>query len=146
MTAVALPAPARRGWPVALLVIAAVALTVWSATALLPPGLWLAASWSPDLTDPGQLLFRHAFLPRLAVSWLAGAALGLAGTIFQQVLRNPLAEPTTLAPRPAPGWRWPPPACTPRRYWRMAARAWPWPAPPWPPSPCSAWPGAAWRR
>lgn len=96
MTAAAIPAPARRGWPVALIVAAALALTVWSAAALLPPGLWLTALWSPDLTDPGQLLFRHAFLPRLAVSWLAGAALGLAGTLFQQVLRNPLAEPTTL--------------------------------------------------
>jgi iron complex transport system permease protein len=96
MTAMAIPAPAWRGWPAALLVAAALALTLWSAAALLPPGLWLAAAWSPDLTDPGQLLFRHAFLPRLAVSWLAGAALGLAGTIFQQVLRNPLAEPTTL--------------------------------------------------
>ncbi|MBW8725193.1 MAG: Fe(3+)-hydroxamate ABC transporter permease FhuB [Inquilinus limosus] len=96
MTAVALPAPAWRGWPAALLVAAALVLTLWSAAALLPPGLWLAAAWAPDLTDPGQLLFRHAFLPRLAVSWLAGAALGLAGTIFQQVLRNPLAEPTTL--------------------------------------------------
>ncbi|MGL4962298.1 MAG: Fe(3+)-hydroxamate ABC transporter permease FhuB [Inquilinus sp.] len=96
MTAAAIPAPAWRGWPAALLAAAALALTVWSAAALLPPGLWLAAAWAPDLTDPGQLLFRHAFLPRLAVSWLAGAALGLAGTIFQQVLRNPLAEPTTL--------------------------------------------------
>jgi len=96
MTAAAIPAPAWRGWPAALLAVAALALTVWSATALLPPGLWLSALWSPDLADPGQLLFRHAFLPRLAVSWLAGAALGLAGTIFQQVLRNPLAEPTTL--------------------------------------------------
>jgi len=96
MTAAAIPAQARRGWPAAMLLAAALALTVWSAVALLPPGLWLRALRSPDLTDPGQLLFRHAFLPRLAISWLAGAALGLAGTIFQQVLRNPLAEPTTL--------------------------------------------------
>lgn len=96
MTAAAIPVPAWRGWPAVLLVAAALALTLWSAAALLPPGRWLAAAWAPDLTDPGQLLFRHAFLPRLAVSWLAGAALGLAGTIFQQVLRNPLAEPTTL--------------------------------------------------
>ncbi|WP_342238687.1 Fe(3+)-hydroxamate ABC transporter permease FhuB [Inquilinus sp. OTU3971] len=96
MTAATIPAPARHGWPATLLVMAALALTAWTAATLLPPGLWLPALWSPDLSDPGQLLFRHAFLPRLAISWLIGAALGLAGTIFQQVLRNPLAEPTTL--------------------------------------------------
>ncbi|PSC86912.1 iron-hydroxamate transporter permease subunit, partial [Klebsiella pneumoniae] len=27
---------------------------------------------------------------------LVGAGLGLVGVLFQQVLRNPLAEPTTL--------------------------------------------------
>ncbi len=35
-------------------------------------------------------------LPRLAISLLVGAGLGLVGVLFQQVLRNPLAEPTTL--------------------------------------------------
>jgi ABC-type enterobactin transport system permease subunit len=30
------------------------------------------------------------------VSLLVGAGLGLVGVLFQQVLRNPLAEPTTL--------------------------------------------------
>ncbi|TIU89658.1 MAG: Fe(3+)-hydroxamate ABC transporter permease FhuB, partial [Mesorhizobium sp.] len=49
-----------------------------------------------DPADPRQLLYRHAFLPRLAISLLAGAALGLTGTLLQQVLRNPLAEPTTI--------------------------------------------------
>ncbi|MEG3707034.1 iron chelate uptake ABC transporter family permease subunit, partial [Escherichia coli] len=35
-------------------------------------------------------------LRRLAISLLVGAGLGLVGVLFQQVLRNPLAEPTTL--------------------------------------------------
>ena len=35
-------------------------------------------------------------LPRTAVAILAGAALGLAGLLLQRVLRNPLAEPSTL--------------------------------------------------
>jgi iron complex transport system permease protein len=43
-----------------------------------------------------EILLYYTFLPRLAVSLIAGAMLGLSGAIFQQVLRNPLAEPTTL--------------------------------------------------
>ncbi|GGB05572.1 Fe3+-hydroxamate ABC transporter permease FhuB [Brucella endophytica] len=43
-----------------------------------------------------HILFVYSDLPRLAVSLLAGACLALAGTIFQLVLRNPLASPTTL--------------------------------------------------
>ncbi|WP_083747725.1 Fe(3+)-hydroxamate ABC transporter permease FhuB [Teichococcus deserti] len=43
-----------------------------------------------------EILFFHAALPRLCMALLAGAALGLAGLLFQQVLRNPLAEPGTL--------------------------------------------------
>lgn len=35
-------------------------------------------------------------LARFAISLLSGAALGLAGTLFQMVFRNPLAEPTTI--------------------------------------------------
>ena len=38
----------------------------------------------------------YSLLPRLAISLLVGAGLGLVGVLFQQVLRNPLAEPTTL--------------------------------------------------
>lgn len=38
----------------------------------------------------------YSFYPRLLVSLMAGAALALAGTLFQQILRNPLAEPVTL--------------------------------------------------
>ena len=42
------------------------------------------------------LLVHYAWMPRLAMSLLAGAGLSLAGVMFQQVLRNPLAEPLTL--------------------------------------------------
>ncbi|MBB5574935.1 MULTISPECIES: Fe(3+)-hydroxamate ABC transporter permease FhuB [Rhizobium] len=44
---------------------------------------------------PRMVLFYSA-LPRLATALLAGAALSLAGALLQQVLRNPLADPTTL--------------------------------------------------
>ncbi|MDE1184939.1 MAG: Fe(3+)-hydroxamate ABC transporter permease FhuB [Pantoea sp.] len=43
-----------------------------------------------------QLIVLQGWLPRLVISLLCGAALGLAGLLFQQTLRNPLAEPMTL--------------------------------------------------
>lgn len=43
-----------------------------------------------------QLLVHDGDFPRVAVTLLCGAALGLAGVATQQVLRNPLAEPMTL--------------------------------------------------
>jgi iron complex transport system permease protein len=42
------------------------------------------------------MLLQFAYLPRLVLSLLCGAALGLATAVFQQILRNVLAEPTTL--------------------------------------------------
>ncbi|MCP8466328.1 Fe(3+)-hydroxamate ABC transporter permease FhuB [Pseudomonas sp. ZM23] len=62
----------------------------------LPRTLWWQALWSPDLDDVRQVLMHYSFYPRLLVSLMAGAALALAGTLFQQILRNPLAEPVTL--------------------------------------------------
>lgn len=46
--------------------------------------------------DPGYMVLVHATLPRLAMAMLCGAALAVSGAIMQQVLRNPLASPTTL--------------------------------------------------
>ncbi len=54
------------------------------------------AVWSPDLTDVRQLAVHYSLLPRAAISLLCGASLALAGVLFQQVMRNPLASPTTL--------------------------------------------------
>jgi ABC-type Fe3+-siderophore transport system permease subunit len=92
--------PDKRGWPLVLLVgvpaLLAACLTLAGLLHLLPVELWWQAIAATDVTDPRQLLYRYAFLPRVAVSLLAGAALGLAGTLLQQVLRNPLAEPTTI--------------------------------------------------
>lgn len=57
---------------------------------------WADAMFAPDRTNIPQVLFHFSFLPRITVALLSGAALGLAGAIMQQVLQNPLAEPTTL--------------------------------------------------
>ncbi|ARO27983.1 iron(3+)-hydroxamate ABC transporter permease protein FhuB (plasmid) [Rhizobium sp. TAL182] len=46
--------------------------------------------------DAQHLLLVYSTLPRMATALIAGAALALSGTILQQVLRNPLASPTTL--------------------------------------------------
>ncbi|SDR22000.1 iron complex transport system permease protein [Paraburkholderia fungorum] len=75
---------------------AALALSVDSLSAILPASQWWHALWSPDTKDIQQIIAHDSWLPRLVISWLCGATLGLAGTIFQQVLRNPLAEPMTL--------------------------------------------------
>lgn len=62
---------------------------------------WLLAA--PALSGPvepgydiARMVFHYSTLPRLATALLAGAALALSGALFQQVLRNPLADPTTL--------------------------------------------------
>jgi iron complex transport system permease protein len=65
-----------------------------------------AASWlvvEPALSAPAvqgydiqRMLLYYSTLPRLATALLAGAALALSGALFQQVLRNPLADPGTL--------------------------------------------------
>lgn len=38
----------------------------------------------------------HGWAPRVVVALIAGAALGAAGAVLQQVLRNPIASPLTL--------------------------------------------------
>ncbi|EJN02488.1 Fe(3+)-hydroxamate ABC transporter permease FhuB [Phyllobacterium sp. YR531] len=62
----------------------------------LPLDMWWTALNATDLDDSRQLLFRHAMVPRVLIAPLIGAALGLTGAILQHVLRNPLAEPTTI--------------------------------------------------
>lgn len=79
----------------ALLALCATLLTAHGVASILSPSEWLQATLAPS-TDTRQLLFHFGLLPRIAVSLLAGAALGMSGAIFGQVLRNPLAEPSTL--------------------------------------------------
>ena len=80
----------------ALAALAALALSVHNARQVLPVRWWPGAIMHPDTGDIRQVLFYYSVLPRLAVSLLVGAGLALAGVLFQQVLRNPLAEPATL--------------------------------------------------
>ncbi|WP_159587856.1 Fe(3+)-hydroxamate ABC transporter permease FhuB [Chelativorans xinjiangense] len=76
-------------------------------------GLFCLAAFLTALQVAGQGAFRftglaagtgtldraillYGTLPRIAAALAAGAALGLCGHLLQRVLRNPLAEPTTL--------------------------------------------------
>lgn len=80
----------------ALLAVVALGLTWWNLNLALPRAQWGSALVAPDIDNIQQMLFHYSLLPRLAISLLVGAGLGLVGVLFQQVLRNPLAEPTTL--------------------------------------------------
>ena len=86
------------------LLIVAAALTLFNLNVVLPRSEWGQALWQPNIDNIAQMLFHYSLLPRLVISLLVGAGLGLVGVLFQQVLRNPLAEPTTLGV--AIGARW----------------------------------------
>ncbi|MCX2945167.1 iron ABC transporter permease, partial [Rahnella perminowiae] len=79
-----------------LLTLAAGALSIYNLHQQLPYAQWRGALWHPDIDNVQQMLFHYSLLPRVVVALLAGAGLGLVGLLFQQVLRNPLAEPATL--------------------------------------------------
>ncbi|MCP3469088.1 Fe(3+)-hydroxamate ABC transporter permease FhuB [Bradyrhizobium sp. CCGUVB1N3] len=80
----------------AILGTAALALSFTTLAAQLPGELWISAVFQPPADDVRQMVVHYSWLPRLVTSLLAGAALALIGTAFQQLLRNPLASPTTL--------------------------------------------------
>ncbi|MFH1558588.1 MAG: Fe(3+)-hydroxamate ABC transporter permease FhuB [Pseudomonadota bacterium] len=82
--------------PLLTISIAAAALSIANLTVEMPASQWLGAVFTPDVHSIPDLLVHYSFLPRMMVSIVCGAALALAGVVFQQVLRNPLAEPTTL--------------------------------------------------
>ncbi|WP_337075638.1 Fe(3+)-hydroxamate ABC transporter permease FhuB [Aeromonas veronii] len=82
--------------PVSILLGLTLSLACWELARQLPGALWWQSLFAPNLDDVSQAVVHFSWLPRLAVTLLAGAALGLAGTLMQQVLRNPLASPTTL--------------------------------------------------
>ncbi|MBW9117912.1 Fe(3+)-hydroxamate ABC transporter permease FhuB [Rhizobium cauense] len=52
------------------------------------------ASGQADALD--EILLWDSLLPRAAIALISGAALGLAGALLQRVLRNPIADASTL--------------------------------------------------
>ncbi|MEE3214641.1 MAG: iron chelate uptake ABC transporter family permease subunit, partial [Pseudomonadota bacterium] len=59
-------------------------------------GQWWQALMSPEGSDIQQAVLHYTFLPRLCTALVSGACLALAGCVIQQVMRNPLASPSTL--------------------------------------------------
>jgi iron complex transport system permease protein len=88
--------PVRSLFLLLALLLAGLALTAVNLEQQLPAGLWRQAVWRPQATNVNEMLFHYSLLPRTTLALLVGAGLGLAGLLFQQILRNPLAEPTTL--------------------------------------------------
>ncbi|WP_422072603.1 Fe(3+)-hydroxamate ABC transporter permease FhuB [Tranquillimonas rosea] len=77
------------------LALALAVLHVWSGSDLgLARMAALVGGAGPESFADVQ--FREAMLPRAAMAGLAGFALGLAGSLFQQVTQNRLASPLTL--------------------------------------------------
>ncbi|OOE50231.1 iron ABC transporter permease [Salinivibrio kushneri] len=76
----------------ALLSLASTQLGQWNVNASM---LWQSL-WSLDNSASIGVVMHLTWWPRLVTALLAGACLGLAGTLMQQVLRNPLASPSTL--------------------------------------------------
>lgn len=88
------PSPLQR--PTLILLGLTLSLACWELARQLPSVFWWQTLFAPNLDDARQAVVHFSWLPRLTVTLLAGGALGLAGTLMQQVLRNPLASPTTL--------------------------------------------------
>lgn len=60
-----------------------------------PAQIWAWLIGRPE-TGSSAVIVGELRLPRLLLAGLAGAALSLSGTVFQGILRNPLAEPYIL--------------------------------------------------
>ena len=83
-------------WLCAVLLGLVVLLIGIDLSARLPAAQWLSAALTPNMADMRQLTVHFSWLPRLCMALLCGAVLALSGVLMQQVLRNPLASPTTL--------------------------------------------------
>ncbi|MCW0213057.1 MAG: iron chelate uptake ABC transporter family permease subunit [Pseudonocardia sp.] len=107
MTTVAEPSPStthRRPVPATLagLVLAAAGVVVVTIASVavgakpIPLGTVIDAFTGFDPSNTDHLFVRVERMPRTVIGLLAGAALGLAGTIMQALARNPLADPGIL--------------------------------------------------
>jgi iron complex transport system permease protein len=70
--------------------IACLCLAVFGALVLFRPRL------PPSEASLDAVLLWNSLLPRAVIALLAGGALGLSGMLFQRVLRNPIADASTL--------------------------------------------------
>ncbi|MFS4437971.1 Fe(3+)-hydroxamate ABC transporter permease FhuB [Paracoccaceae bacterium GXU_MW_L88] len=86
---------ARRATIFGLWFLLCAALWAHAARPFLASG-WPAFPFSAETLSIDSLLFAFGHLPRGLMALVAGALLGLSGALLQAVLRNPIADPTTL--------------------------------------------------
>lgn len=79
-----------------IITLAAIALHAVAIGHYVPISDVLRALWQPDPASFEQIYVHFSIIPRILVALLAGGALAFIGAIFQQLLKNPLAEPSTL--------------------------------------------------
>jgi len=100
----ATPATPPRSRPLRLLAVLSGAglliavLAAWNLTHGIPE-LSLAGAWralTGDGMDAASFVVRELRAPRIVAALLCGAALGVAGVILQDALRNPIADPSLL--------------------------------------------------
>ncbi|MGS0897184.1 Fe(3+)-hydroxamate ABC transporter permease FhuB [Burkholderia stagnalis] len=90
------PFHATPGRVAAILALVAVLETSYTLFVTTLPALNGVQGDAATVRSLHLVLLQFVYFPRLAVSLLCGAALGLATALFQYILRNVLAEPTTL--------------------------------------------------
>lgn len=76
--------------------LGAVALFLFTATQHLAISAWPSVLFGPEEPGLDGIILQYGLLPRAGVAIIAGAALGLSGALLQQLLRNPIADPSTL--------------------------------------------------
>lgn len=76
--------------------ILASALSLHAGLQRLPFDAWPSLPFDAASMSMDQVILAFSLMPRMAVAILAGAMLGLSGALFQQLLRNPIADPSTL--------------------------------------------------
>ena len=87
----------------AALLVAAFALSIVNLNVALPYAQWRQALWQPDSDQIAQMLFHYSLLPRVAVSLLVGAGLGLAYCFSRCCAIRWRSRPPLASP-PARSW------------------------------------------
>jgi iron complex transport system permease protein len=90
------PLSARRAAASITILVACLLLTFALCASLGSSGYTVLDLVRPGDPAPAEAMIGRVRLPRLLLAAIAGAALGAAGTAFQAVLRNPLADPYIL--------------------------------------------------
>ncbi|EOA64670.1 hypothetical protein J433_07810 [Corynebacterium glutamicum MT] len=80
----------------AVAILPLMALSLFIGSRIIAPSVVVEGLTHFDPTNNDHLVLRELRIPRTIIAVVAGAALGLAGTLMQSLTRNALAEPGTL--------------------------------------------------